>query len=102
MYTNFYTISNSLKFDDIVKMNSIKFMFLARNNILPKNLQLLYKVKSYNGNLFHRIKLRTDRKAFCLSNTGPILWNRLSQKIRKITKLNNFKTIFKSFMISSY
>ena len=33
MYTNFYTISNSLKFDDIVKMNSIKFMFRARNNI---------------------------------------------------------------------
>ena len=73
MYTNFYTISNSLKFDDIVKMNSIKFMFRARNNILPKNLQLLYKAKSYNGNLFHRIKVRTDRKAFCLSNTGPML-----------------------------
>ena len=102
MYTNFYTISNSLKFDDIIKMNSIKFMFRARNNILPKNLQLLYKAKSYNGNLFHRIKVRTDRKAFCLSNTGPMLWNRLPQKIRNITKLNNFKTIFKSFMISSY
>ena len=102
MYTNFYTISNSLKFDDIVKMNSIQFMFRARNNILPKNLQLLYKAKSYNGNLFHRIKVRTDRKAFCLSNTGPMLWNRLPQKIRNITKLNNFKTIFKSFMISSY
>ena len=82
-------------------MNSITFMFRARNNILPKNLQLLYKAKSYNGNLFHRIKVRTDPKAFCLSN-GPMLWNRLPQKIRKITKLNNFKTIFKSFMISSY
>ena len=102
MYTNFYTIYNSLKFDDIVKMNSIQFMFRARNNILPKNLQLLYKAKSYNANLFHRIKVRTDRKAFCLSNTGPMLWNRLPPKIRKITKLNNFKTIFKSFMISSY
>ena len=48
MYTNFYTIYNSLKFDDIVKMNSIKCMFRARNNILPKNLQLLYIAKSYN------------------------------------------------------
>ena len=102
MYTNFYTISNSLKFDDIVKMNSIQFMFRARNNILPKNLQLLYKAKSYNGNLFHRIKVRTDRKAFCLSNTGQMLWNRLPQQIRNITKLNNFKTIFKSLMTSSY
>ena len=52
MYINFYTISNSLKFDDIVKMNSIKCMFRARNNMLPNNLQLLYKAKSYNGNLF--------------------------------------------------
>ena len=37
-YTHFYTISDSLKFDDIVNMNSIKFMFRARNNVLPKNL----------------------------------------------------------------
>ena len=43
-------------------MNSIKFMFRARNNILPKNLRLLYKAKYYNGNLFHRIKVRSDRK----------------------------------------
>ena len=77
-------------------------MFRNRNNVLPKNLQLLYKAKSYNGNRFHRIIVRTDRKAFCLSNTGPMLWNRLPQKIRNITKSNNFKTMFKSFMISSY
>ena len=64
MYKNVYTIYNSLKFDDIIKMKSIKFMFRARNNILPKNLQLLYKAKSYNGNLFHKIKVRTDRKHF--------------------------------------
>ena len=69
MYKNFYTISNSLKFVDIVKMNSIQFMFRARNNVLPKNFKLLYKAKSYNGNLFHRIKVRTNRKGFCLSNT---------------------------------
>ena len=41
-------------------MNSIKFIFRARNNVLPKNLELLYKAKSYNGNIFHRIKVRTD------------------------------------------
>ena len=88
MYNNFYTISNFLILEDIVKMNSIQFMFPTRNIILPKNLQLLYKAKSYNGNLYHRIKVRTDRKAFCFSNTVPMLWNRLPQKIRNITKLN--------------
>ena len=49
-------------------------MFRARNNILPKNLQLLYKAKTYNGNLFHRIKVRIDRKAFFLSNANTMLW----------------------------
>ena len=53
IYSNFYTIYNSLKFDDIVKMNSIEFMFRAKNNILPNHL--LYTAKSYNGNLFHDI-----------------------------------------------
>ena len=57
MYKNFYTISNSLKFDDIVKMNSIQFMFRDKDNLLSNNLQLLYKAKSYNANLFHRIKV---------------------------------------------
>ena len=77
-------------------MNSIQFMFR------PMNLQLLYKSKSYNGNQFHRIKVRTDLKALYLSNTGPVLWKRLSQNIINITKMNNFKTSFKSFLISSY
>ena len=40
MYTDLYTIY--LKFDDIVKKNSITFMFRPMNNILPNNLQLLY------------------------------------------------------------
>ena len=82
VYSTFYNISNFLKIDDIVKMNSIKEMFRARNNFLPKNLQLLYKAKSYNGNLFHRIKVRTDRTSFCLSNTDPMLWNILPQQNR--------------------
>ena len=48
MYNNFYTISNSLKFGDIIKINSIKCIFRSRNNVLPTNLKLLYKAKSYN------------------------------------------------------
>ena len=34
-------------------------MFRARNNVLPKNLQLLYKAKYHNENMFYRIKVRT-------------------------------------------
>ena len=46
MYNNCYTISNSLTFVDIVKMNSITVMFRTRNNILPNNLPLFtYYIK---------------------------------------------------------
>ena len=38
MYNNFYSFSNYLKFNDIVKMKIITFMFRARNDVLPKNL----------------------------------------------------------------
>ena len=40
-------------------------MIRARNNnVSPKKLQLLYKAKSYKGNLFDRIKVQTNRKAY--------------------------------------
>ena len=40
----------------------------ANNKMLPIHLQKLYKIKTYNKNLFYRIKVRTDRKVFCLTN----------------------------------
>ena len=64
MYTNFYTISNSLKFDDIVKMNSIKFMFRARNNILPKNLQYYIKLNLIMEICFIELKYELTEKHF--------------------------------------
>ena len=51
-------------------MNTMKFMVRARNNLLPlicKNyIQLNYIIHIY-------FKVRTDRKAFCLSIIGPRL-----------------------------
>ena len=71
-YSTFYIIHKSLQFHDIVKMNTIKFMFRARINLLPINLQKLYSIKLHNTYLFHRLKVRTDIKSFCLSITGPM------------------------------
>ena len=42
MYSTFYFKYNNLKFDDIVKLNTVKFMFRARNYSLPLNLQNLF------------------------------------------------------------
>ena len=98
-YSTFYIIHKSLQFHDIVKMNTIKFMFRARNNLLPINLQKLYSIKLHNTYLFHRLKFRTDRKSFCLSITGPRLWNNLDYSIRKILNFNLFKRTLKKIFI---
>ena len=43
MYNTFYFKYNNLKFDDIVKFNTVKFMFRARNYSLSLNLQIYLK-----------------------------------------------------------
>ena len=99
-YSTFYIIQKSLHFYDIVKMNTIKFMFRTRNNVLPINLQNLYSNKLYNTYLFHRFNVRIDRKYFCLSITGPPrLYNNLDNSIRKILNFNLFKITFYYFFI---
>ena len=76
-YNKLHSTFNILKFSDIVEYNTAKFMNRANNKMLPINLQKLYKIKTYNKNLFYRIKVRTDRKALCLTNVGHKLWNNL-------------------------
>ena len=44
-YSTFYNNHKSLKYYDIVKMDTMKYMFRARNNLLPFNLQTLYSIK---------------------------------------------------------
>ena len=92
-YSTFYIIHKSLQFYDIVNMNTMKFMFNARNNLLPFNFQTLYSIKLHNTYLFHRFKVRTDRKALCLSITCPRLWNNVDNSIRYILNFNKFKEL---------
>ena len=101
-YSTFYIIHKSLLFHDIVKMNSIKFMFKARNNLLNINLQKLYSIKLHNTYLFHILKIRTDRKSFFLSITCPRLWNNVDDSIRKILNFNLFKRTLKKYLLNSY
>ena len=102
MYNTFYFKYNNLKFDDIVKLNTVKFMFRARNYSLPLNLKNLFKINSYNNLLFHRIKIRTQRKYFCISNIGPQLWNNLKKVLRLQNNLKSFSINYKKVLISLY
>ena len=58
MYNKCYTIQKYLKFTDIVKLNTAKYMFRARNHSLPSNLENIFKVKADDTLLFHRIRIR--------------------------------------------
>ena len=72
------------------------------NYLLPINLQKLYSIKLHNTYLFHRFKVRTDRKSFCLSITGPRLWNNLDDSISKILNVNVFNRTLKKYLLNSY
>ena len=85
-----------------MKYNTAKFMNRANNKMLPINLQKLYKIKTYNTNLFYRIKVRTDRKAFCLTNVGPKLWNNLNINLKYNNYPNKFNKNYNKYLISLY
>ena len=100
MYRKLFTQHNSLKFTDSVKLNTAKCMFRARDHSLPSNLQNIFKV---NTLLFHRIIIITQRKLFCLSCSGPQLWNNLTTSLRiKNSMLYTFSTNYKKILIHFY
>ena len=87
MYNTFYFKYNNLKIDDIVKLNTVKFMLRARNYSLPSNLQNLFKIKSYGNLLFHRIKIKKILENIVIypiweHNMGTQLWNNLKKVLR--------------------
>ena len=82
MYRKLYTQHNSLKFTDSIKLNTAKCMFRARHHSLPPNIYNIFKVKAYDNLLFYRIRIKTQRKLFCLSSSGPLLWNNLKKYVR--------------------
>ena len=101
-YNKLHSTFNILKFSDIVKYNTAKFMNRVNNKMLPINLQKLYKIKTYNKNLFYRIKVRTDRKAFCLTNVGPQLVNNININLKYNNNPNKFNKNYNKYLISLY
>ena len=89
-----------MKFEDLVKINTLNFMFRANSLVLHHNLQLLFLPKNHNK--FHRIKLRTDRKSLCFSNIGPKLWNNIKESDQFIKTSHIFKRTIKRKIILKY
>ena len=53
-------------------MNTTKFMFRDRNNLLPFYLQKLYSIKLHNTYLFNRFKVWTDKKALSIIGVAQL------------------------------
>ncbi len=86
------------KFEDLLPLNTLNFMFRANSLVLPHDLQSLFLPKNHKK--FHRIKLRTDRKSICLF--GPTLWNDLKESDRFIKTSHIFKRTIKRKIIQNY
>lgn len=67
---SFFLQSKLLKFTDIVKYQTAQFMYKAKNNLLPQNLQKLFRDQEGGNKLrgkynFKINGIRTNRKRFC-------------------------------------
>ena len=95
----------TLKFPDIIKLNTGIIMFKAKNGLLPSRLSRLFDLNvgsTRQSGKFVVKYSRTEMKSFCISMAGVKLWNSLSETIRLSRSKSLFKVNFKRHLISSY
>ena len=107
--TKLFYDSFSLKFLDIVKINSLSLMFKAYHKMLPINLQKWFEVGSRTKQHVTRQKnkfsinyVRTSLKSHCISSIGPKLWNLLPFSVSSCNNLYKFKNKYKNYLLSYY
>ena len=92
--------SKLVKLTDIVKFQTILIMYKAKNNLLPQNIQKLFRsrdgVYQLIGKHHFKInKIRTNRKRFCISFCGVRLWNSMGEELKQCPNITQFKTKYK-------
>ena len=103
----YYKILNILKFTDIVKLNTLKFMFRIFNNFTPiiiKNMfsinQCIYSQRNMFKFVIHSFRLNI--KKICITHNGPFLWNLLENRFKLLYNINTFTRSLKYNYISMY
>lgn len=91
--------SSTLKLLDIVELKTAQIAYKARNNLLPGNLQKLFKEREGRYEYRHKLnfqqpKARTTLKSMCISVKGVKLWNGLPDEIKKSNNNYHFKKMF--------
>ena len=97
----------TLKFKNIVELYTAQIVYKARYNLLPGNLQILYRNRDgryeYRNPLnFQQPRTRTEWKRLCVSAIGVKLWNDLPDELKKCNNIYQFKKMFKKRVIDNY
>ena len=98
---------NILKFTDIVKLNTIKFMFRIINNFTPIIIKNMFSIKQCiysQGQIFKFVipSFRLNINFFCIKYNGPFLWNLLENRFKLLYNINTFTRSLKYNYISMY
>ena len=93
---------------DLVNFRSMQMVFKARNSLLPRNIQKMFKDKEegwYNLRRKEDLEqpfVRTTQKHMCISVCGVHLWNDLQEEIRQSSSLSQFKNKYKNSIFNKY
>ena len=96
-----------LKFNDIVELKTILFMFDAYHNVLPYDLQLLFikSIPLYSARRTHqfiRENVRINMRAMSIPVLGVKLWNSLNKSLVTIMSKYTFKRHYTNILIGKY
>ena len=86
-----------LKFHNIYKFQTLKFMFLFKNDVLPELFKDMFSLRSqthsYNIHIrnlksLYTFSCRTNIRKFAIRFQGPILFNRLNSNIKNAQSID--------------
>ena len=84
-------------------------MYKSYNDQLSDNLTSMLKLKEnvHNHNLrncngFYIQNIRTDNRKFTIHYSGPVFWNTLPQRLRKLRTIQQFKSKLKELLLKGY
>uniref|UniRef100_A0A669CTI2 Reverse transcriptase domain-containing protein n=1 Tax=Oreochromis niloticus TaxID=8128 RepID=A0A669CTI2_ORENI len=104
---NLFIKSKLLKFEDLVKLQTLLFMCKAKNNTLPLKLQSLFVLCSGSGDSRRKFDFkhkfaRTTQRQMCPTVKGIRIWNCLEDNLKSCTNMHRFKMCYILKRINQY
>ena len=103
LFINLYT----LKFWDIVNLQTLLILYKAHNNLLPASIQRLFETKETkyelrNAAMFEPNRARTNTRKHCVTVKGVRLWQGCEKDAKMCRSIYGFKKMYKCNVIKKY